>query len=144
MKKSGARLESREPLSLLCLAGHRHEANREHGLSLDRAVFLLFDQKQLLNERRTALEERKSELEKEKAQLLEHKEMLAQRERQLAESEGSLTRLKQSFEGYRKAAESELQALEVWRGVALIGIPVGYPGRRDIGGGFLLEYTGDI
>ncbi len=82
------------------------------------------EQKQLLDERRTALEERKSELEKEKARLLEHKEMLAQRERQLAESEGSLTSLRQSFEDYRKQAESELEALEVWRGVALKGIPV--------------------
>ncbi len=46
-----------------------------------------------------------------------------QREKQLAEPDQSLTSLKQNFGDYREEAESEIDALSVWQGIALIGIP---------------------
>ena len=82
------------------------------------------EQRNLWNESKKAVEEQGRELEQERALLIEQRAMSAQREKQLTESEGSLTSLKQNFGDYQAEAESEIQALEVWRGVALIGIPV--------------------
>ena len=80
--------------------------------------------RQLLNEQKRISQERENDLDAREKSLQDRLAALERRERQLTESEGSLTSLKQSFDGYRKQAKSEILGLEVWRGVALIGIPV--------------------
>lgn len=83
------------------------------------------EQRTLWNEQKAVYEERKLELEKSKALLTEQRAESEKHEAQLLESDQSLTNLRQSFNDYRTEAESQADALDVWRAVALIGIPAG-------------------
>ena len=105
----------RQELQQIYEEREREQTERQNSIEMRR---------QLLDEQKQISQKRENDLDAREKSLRDRLAVLERRERQLTESAGLLTSLQQNFDGYRKAAESEIEALSAWPVITAIAVPV--------------------